>query len=1063
MLKKRILASSMASVMALTSISAVAFADTTLTDIGENNFGEKTIEDLKEYMESDYIQEKLNAGDYAKGVTADFEDAYNYATNVVNSNDDMGIEITVAYRELQATAKNMEHHTLEQVKKLIEDANKILGDGNYLERGNPDLKYEAAGYDTLRSVTSSAEVFVADEYENKKRDVIDQYWEDLTNAIKGIKELEIVYLDNFVAVMQDIEKLQNQDTKYDAWTRVTLPEVKDSNGDVVKGYSNYTVAYGYFIWRMNDLAKLSQADLEHYNALGRKKTTITEYVDAYHQAQRLLAVFDAGVNQAKPIDGTKTRAYAGDIEALIGVSTATKVAGTYHNRLVYDYATSADYAARQTAVADSTAGAYTIAATDATNELTPDKQKNAKELIDQLLKLCGEDGRDWKLQYQDNAAKINANGTKPAATWVDVTDGATFIDSMWSLNYNDTSKKLGDAQLIVRVVRADGSNNDVTVAYVQDAKGYIKGFYKDADTAKEKVNTVKASGVASEYAKGLADMTIGGGSPIDLAKAIDLSPTLTNAAFLSAELPGLATNAASASTVTDNARGEYATENPDTNVGNSVRDGASSDSDHFIGWFDNYTTDVFGNGITASDDNSDHAPVGIKTDATVYTTVDFLKALSAAQYLLDGNPDKTTVDGSASADYGVSPLVLNVAKSGTKLREEIVDIVIDTNADWLSTFAKAADNNKPYQWAAASDKLTEAESNASLRRAPSTAEYTNVYNYVLYALTDAYGSPVKDAAAQKLHTKEDVLSMVNKIRDLTKKTYGVKLFNDYTDMATKAANDAYTWYGIASKNASWKDNTDNVNQSQAILEADAAQLFKSGSTGKYYVTSHGGTVFTVSVGDLDLTDATGIGVTASDTLYHALEGTYLKLLDLYTKFEHTYQEVAELIAECEKDYASNKSKQTPGYAEAIRNCAYWLSVVKAPTWGNYIGDDFEAYSVSREFLGNNRINAIATGDSYDGVNHQSDSQKELLKAYETLKKAKAGDTDEPIECKLRGDADDNGSVTAADATAILKSLVGAVELTEDGEKNAAAADGKAGIAAADATAVLKYLANEKWD
>ena len=83
MLRRKILTSAMASVMALTSISAVAFADETATDVKNV----KTKADLEAYVKSFDGFRSKELYDYGSISGENFLNALEYADNVLDDQD----------------------------------------------------------------------------------------------------------------------------------------------------------------------------------------------------------------------------------------------------------------------------------------------------------------------------------------------------------------------------------------------------------------------------------------------------------------------------------------------------------------------------------------------------------------------------------------------------------------------------------------------------------------------------------------------------------------------------------------------------------------------------------------------------------------------------------------------------------------------------------------------------------------------------------------------------------------------------------------------------------------
>lgn len=204
MLKKRILASSMASVMALTSFSVVAFAET--KDVKSDAYGKKTKDDLKKYVESKEITDLYESSEYQEELKTVFDIAYENAKSVLDdetlgNDDSLSADAnaeeaknayTSAYILLAAAAANMTHYTLDELAALNAQAKAKLGSSNTFTSGlDGDFRYNNSNYETLSAASTDA----TDLIDAKATDVtdIDDAYVALKNALDGLGDkLEIV-------------------------------------------------------------------------------------------------------------------------------------------------------------------------------------------------------------------------------------------------------------------------------------------------------------------------------------------------------------------------------------------------------------------------------------------------------------------------------------------------------------------------------------------------------------------------------------------------------------------------------------------------------------------------------------------------------------------------------------------------------------------------------------------------------------------------------------------------------------------------------------------------------
>lgn len=1085
MLKKRILASSMASVMALTSICTVANAarpDQDPANPGYENeaFAKKDAAALKAYMESDYIKERLEANDYGTIRTANFMKAYNYAQYVLDNGSSAAVdEATAAYRELAAAAGKMTHTELKDLIELKNKKEEEIKGGNKLKDGlEYDLNWTDASYTNQRKAVDEAQ----DVIDNKSDDriAIDDAYDKL-EACKLVL-MDTVTDDEFHAIVKKCYELLGERNKYDAWTRVN---VKNN----VAGF-NGTYSYGYYMWAMEKIYNELDKVFTEFNGLAIKKTSNVKYVNSFKDFAILYECLDSCVNNGDLGSDYKKTAYAGDVDNLIN-----KV---YHNRLAFNYTTTGisnktnKWDGITAANSDTDNGGTAIIATVggvadtfnpsyndyAAGDETEALLKSLKEVITNGATDLAADGSiGLKLEYNAKAANFNSNGGKAAEEWKEVDESDAeknpILREMWSLNWG-TDGKLGKAELELKITADDNKKGSFMALEDNKTKKWVA--FADNTYAKN-----HPTGTNSGYTW----VPVQYGAPFNLSDHIDVMQAIilnttdpdSTTTFGQIKAPMNSAELTSAATSVLSSR--------DTNVGNGVRDGAAADTDWFIGVsgttengtkiainnpfssFDLFSTSSgllwggLANGALTSNvasvvDNSTHGVNWSGKQTSLGTIVDADRAIELAGLYLNGKytycagGTHTTI-GTLSTVNDETTLVVKVSDGANpaviKNEKAYLDVDIDTNGDFITRkYQTLADDSTVAHY-------THGENSGS------QYEWANVYNYVNYALKDVYGDTTNDSSANvKAHTRKDVKSLLDEqeenLRWLLQQTKSEKIFANEWEAAYKAANDADKWYGKSLTNYAWKDNTNNRDISASQI--DNPEYFNVDTDGT--ITGLCGGV-PGNDGNADLSHATKF--MNSDEMYHGLKKAYDDLYNIWSKFKVTYGQIANDIIDCELDYKNNPSED---YKKAIMRCALALSNVEAPTSGRYVGPDFEAFDVYRKFYANNRVNNIT--DSGD-PNKQSDSQAELLAAWNAMLKAKNGETPVVTECKLRGDANNDGAVKAADATAILKHLVAAEgsadRLTGDGEANAAAADGKAGISATDATAVLKYLVNEKWD
>lgn len=212
MLKKRILASSLASVMALSSVSVVAFADETATaDYSEV----VTKAELKEIVKAEekFADDELD--DYGTIMSENFENALEAARVVVENADATTEDATAAYQMLMAVKAKLVLHTTEELSGLVEDYQKTYDTKNILNAEFNDEIYSADSFKTFKSAFETAK----DSLEETDQRVINDAYADLEAAIKGLSANPFVKKAEFRSVYTKYIELVNGFDTYEEWRR----------------------------------------------------------------------------------------------------------------------------------------------------------------------------------------------------------------------------------------------------------------------------------------------------------------------------------------------------------------------------------------------------------------------------------------------------------------------------------------------------------------------------------------------------------------------------------------------------------------------------------------------------------------------------------------------------------------------------------------------------------------------------------------------------------------------------------------------------------------------------
>lgn len=216
MLKKRILASSMASVMALGSVSVAAFAEdaTKAKDYGEA----VTKTELKAFVEAeeDFIADELST--YGSKQGDRYQAAYDHALKVLDDEDADAADYTAAYQMMKAVKSKLTIYTSKQLQALIDDNkskydknnefNEDLQDNIYTEDSYSD--FASAYDDALRYVDEEDSMLVTDAYVT------------LDDAVSKLSELKTVTKSEFRTALKAYEELTYKMKDYETWRRGTL-------------------------------------------------------------------------------------------------------------------------------------------------------------------------------------------------------------------------------------------------------------------------------------------------------------------------------------------------------------------------------------------------------------------------------------------------------------------------------------------------------------------------------------------------------------------------------------------------------------------------------------------------------------------------------------------------------------------------------------------------------------------------------------------------------------------------------------------------------------------------
>lgn len=237
-MKKRIFAASMASVMALSSVSVVAFADETKADFGEA----VTKAELKELLAT--IEKDIDKGvydEYGTKFGEIFTKAFEAAKLAIeDGNDD---DITAAYQVLKSVLAKKQDVTNAVLKELVGELSGKYNKGNIInDELEDDYYYEPDTWAAFANAYEEAEI--ACDSDNKT-EVCDAYFTlyDADAALKATTQVTKTKLNEAYKAYREVIEQKN---KYEDWRRGTATEsVNSGSTDGVKpDFKNTLVTFG---------------------------------------------------------------------------------------------------------------------------------------------------------------------------------------------------------------------------------------------------------------------------------------------------------------------------------------------------------------------------------------------------------------------------------------------------------------------------------------------------------------------------------------------------------------------------------------------------------------------------------------------------------------------------------------------------------------------------------------------------------------------------------------------------------------------------------------------------
>lgn len=312
MLRRRILASAMASVMAIGSVAVVASAETATAATTQV----KNRDDLKAYVDSLDTFFSTKIYDYGSVSGENFLNAYEYAKNVLDDTKSTVDDYTTAYAMVEAVYNKLKIYTVEELKAIVNSSKSVYETNNINNEDLGDAIYTADTFSAFEEAYEEAESVL----NSADSRIITDAYEKLDAAKKGLSPLDVVTKAQFRAALKAYETALSKEFAYDAWRVGTL-----DTGWAYWGYQDQSVAYGTVYEHVASLKTgINDAYGEFDEIKSVNKTTQTNIVDAYKACVAATTV----LNGFKADD--TNRATKANVKTLLN---------QYNGRLVYDYKT----------------------------------------------------------------------------------------------------------------------------------------------------------------------------------------------------------------------------------------------------------------------------------------------------------------------------------------------------------------------------------------------------------------------------------------------------------------------------------------------------------------------------------------------------------------------------------------------------------------------------------------------------------------------------------------------------------------------------------------------------
>ena len=314
---KRILAASMASVMALGSVAIVANAEDTA--VAEKNV--KTKADLEALVKSLAKFREVEMYDYGTLSSERFEAVMNYADEVLANDKATVDDYTVTYHMITATKDKLKIYTSSELRALLAKAKSAYDTGNEYNADLGDAIYNTEKYDTFASAYEDADSVLT----SSDSHLITDCYEALDKAFNDLTKLDVVTKSQFTTIIKQYEQATMDKYKYDSWVVGKFADSGEIPSDTYDNYAGKRITWGG-LYSLLDGER--EAIYDAYQAItsikSASKTSNEEIVKGYYLAADAVKLFKMWT-----VEDTTRGSKAG----------VTNLLKQYHNVLAYDYNT----------------------------------------------------------------------------------------------------------------------------------------------------------------------------------------------------------------------------------------------------------------------------------------------------------------------------------------------------------------------------------------------------------------------------------------------------------------------------------------------------------------------------------------------------------------------------------------------------------------------------------------------------------------------------------------------------------------------------------------------------